>query len=666
MSSGCGDVLSLEDLKTAKIHHIFEAEVITGLSGGVSSGAPIDYATNLVTGQVQKTMPAILRDIGFRPATFNFTTGGTLNPGDSDVAVLWPIASGGDGNYYSWKGALPKVIPANSTPSSTGGVSSSAWSLVGDLTLRKELAATSPVSGAALIGYKGPLANETPVTLKVFTDATYLLSRWGAVGDGVADDSAAIQRAVNAIPEVATLWFDKPAYKANNITIPKGVSLLGSDFSQSGVHLINNHATNPTFKATDINNIKIDGFYFDSSVTRTSTLNGYLSFTTCHRVTVQNCFFWEYFLAVSFNGGTEINFDTCEGFTTKNGTGSGFAWFGKDNYTGSINIVNCYLKVDDGASTLPEFGIRFGHVDVAYIDGSTTIIRHGHDVEVVPRAGQFAHLIKIVGGILDTASAGIFVQPLGGADAEVELVGCYSAAMAQAAWVFDGTNGKVVASISGGQIFNCGVSAIEVIGANATVNISNTRLSNNQIGLHVTNSGTCYADSCLFGDFDNAAGNQSGYSIDSTGKGHITNPMFRNNVLDGSNLSAAFKICDTWLPFTGVNIAAGSGALGPVTLVYSKYKLRRKELFFELAFTVTNNNTAAASITTSMPLACVSHVVGSGRNVTNGKMLQVTADPVGSTANPDGKLMSIFNYDNTFPGQTGSYSVVVKCSYEIA
>lgn len=54
MSSGCGDVLSLADLQTAKKHQIFEAEVITGKSGGVTGGADIDYATNPVTGQVQK------------------------------------------------------------------------------------------------------------------------------------------------------------------------------------------------------------------------------------------------------------------------------------------------------------------------------------------------------------------------------------------------------------------------------------------------------------------------------------------------------------------------------------------------------------------------------------------------------------------------------------
>ena len=63
MSSGCGDVLTLEDLKTAKKHQIFEAEVITGHEGGVASGAEIDLSTNQVTGQTQKTMPAVIRDL---------------------------------------------------------------------------------------------------------------------------------------------------------------------------------------------------------------------------------------------------------------------------------------------------------------------------------------------------------------------------------------------------------------------------------------------------------------------------------------------------------------------------------------------------------------------------------------------------------------------------
>lgn len=152
MSSGCGDVLSLADLQTAKKHQLFEAEVITGRQGGVASGGTdIDYATNQITGQMQKTLPAVLRSLGLTPASFDFTTGGTLTTDDRNKAVLWPSTDGGDGDWYYWSGSLPKTIPAASSPSTSGGVGVGAWLSVGGVILRQDLA--SP-TGASYIGVR--------------------------------------------------------------------------------------------------------------------------------------------------------------------------------------------------------------------------------------------------------------------------------------------------------------------------------------------------------------------------------------------------------------------------------------------------------------------------------------------------------------------------------
>ena len=129
MSSGCGDVLSLEDLKTAKKHQTFEAEVITGRAGGISFGAEIDFATNQVTGQVQKTLPAILRDMGFDPASFDFTTGGTVNA--RDTVVYNPA----DNNWYSWAGVLPHVVAPGTDPTADSN-----WKPRTDQLLRQEMA----------------------------------------------------------------------------------------------------------------------------------------------------------------------------------------------------------------------------------------------------------------------------------------------------------------------------------------------------------------------------------------------------------------------------------------------------------------------------------------------------------------------------------------------
>lgn len=181
MSSGCGDVLSLTDLQTAKKHQLFEAEVITGKQGGVAGGTDIDYATNQVTWQVQKTLPAVLRDAGFTSASFDFTSGGTLGVNDRNKAVMWP-APAGNGLYYTWHGALPKVIPAGSHPATTGGESDTAWKLVGDIGLRTDLVAGDGSlvgigDGKTVADYKSPVDGSGDALVAVKQPYTTAISR---------------------------------------------------------------------------------------------------------------------------------------------------------------------------------------------------------------------------------------------------------------------------------------------------------------------------------------------------------------------------------------------------------------------------------------------------------------------------------------------------------
>lgn len=136
MSSGCGDVLSLEDLKIAKKHQLFEAEVITGKTGGVASGSDIEYATNQVTGQTQKTLPAVLRDAGFSPVSWDFSTGGILSVNDRDKVVYDPASKA----WYSYAGTLPVTVPAGFNP-----VGNSNWSPITDPTVREDLAILSNI-----------------------------------------------------------------------------------------------------------------------------------------------------------------------------------------------------------------------------------------------------------------------------------------------------------------------------------------------------------------------------------------------------------------------------------------------------------------------------------------------------------------------------------------
>ena len=137
------DALTITDLETAKKHDTFHSEVITGKAGGLSTGADIDTATNEATGQVQKTLPKVLRDLGMMVQAWTATTGGTLT--DASQVFLNDItASAGKGNYYAWTGAFPKVVASGTDPAAVAG-----FVMRSDVGLRSEIASSA---GAGMIG----------------------------------------------------------------------------------------------------------------------------------------------------------------------------------------------------------------------------------------------------------------------------------------------------------------------------------------------------------------------------------------------------------------------------------------------------------------------------------------------------------------------------------
>lgn len=73
----------------------------------------------------------------------SFSTGATLT--ERNQVLRLPL----DGRLYRWLGNLPKVVPANSTPSSTGGFSANAWLEVSDIALRQEINAAGGIGKIA-------------------------------------------------------------------------------------------------------------------------------------------------------------------------------------------------------------------------------------------------------------------------------------------------------------------------------------------------------------------------------------------------------------------------------------------------------------------------------------------------------------------------------------
>lgn len=86
----------------------------------------------------------LLAEAGLSLVAGSFEEGATVN---SETDAVWHIAGG---QCYTWEGALPKVVPADSTTISTGGVGTGAWVSVGVASLKSELAKPT---GAGFSGF---------------------------------------------------------------------------------------------------------------------------------------------------------------------------------------------------------------------------------------------------------------------------------------------------------------------------------------------------------------------------------------------------------------------------------------------------------------------------------------------------------------------------------
>lgn len=105
----------------------------------------------------------VLYSMGWAPVTGSFEDGGTLT--STNNILLYKAGFG----YYQWMGSLPKVVPAGSTPASTGGIGPSTWVYRSEGGVRTQLSTVL----SEIVATGG------------FTNSDYNSARaWGLIGDG--------------------------------------------------------------------------------------------------------------------------------------------------------------------------------------------------------------------------------------------------------------------------------------------------------------------------------------------------------------------------------------------------------------------------------------------------------------------------------------------------
>lgn len=188
----------------------------------VHSAGNVDLAALAVTREEYVTLPG------------SFSTGVTVNTKNELVVFT-------DGKYR-WDGALPKNVPAGSTPDASGGIDLGAWVSVGVASLRRNLASDD---GADLVGFKSPLASSIKRTLHDKNNDLVSVKDFGVVGDGVTDDTAAFQAAIDS---KKSLYIPDGIYLISStltITATDSLCIAGNNFGH-----VNDQTTGSVIKFT--------------------------------------------------------------------------------------------------------------------------------------------------------------------------------------------------------------------------------------------------------------------------------------------------------------------------------------------------------------------------------------------------------------------------------
>ena len=257
-----GSVLTATDLTIAELQSLHIAEEgrdqTTELSkmyadqAALSAGAASESLSHIIE----------LGTSGYVPVG-SFEGGGTVSLENQVLGY----GSGLTLTHWRWDGGnLPKVVPAGSTPSSTGGVGAGRWIDVTDATLRGNLLSDN---GSSLVNHKysGTGAVKRSVADRLCDFLT--VKDFGAKGDGIQDDTQAFQAAVDATPWGGTLIVPTPnsMYKISSaIIINKPIKIVGdggSTVARKQMPCLKAVGHNDIFKLVPV----LDGYRFDYGLT---------------------------------------------------------------------------------------------------------------------------------------------------------------------------------------------------------------------------------------------------------------------------------------------------------------------------------------------------------------------------------------------------------------
>ena len=222
-----------------------------------------------------------------------------------------------------------------------------------------------------------PTSDKTSIVnsiLEFYTTFTNLglksVKDYGAVGDGVTDDTQAFQDAVNDLPYGSILLIPTGTYYLSdvvNIGVGKRITFIGESGKAGGSTIL--YTTNGAF------NISNEGSSFYNVIFRangdTFTTGAAVTYNSCYRITLEDCDFIKGYCGVQCHGVSELHINRCTfiDFTDYNIAYSRCINLDDTNYNAPIDITNCLFRGTN--ARVPQYAIKAGYCDGLIIDNCT-------------------------------------------------------------------------------------------------------------------------------------------------------------------------------------------------------------------------------------------------------------------------------------------------------
>jgi len=266
-------------------------------------------------------------------------------------------------------------------------------------------------------------------------------SAYGAVGNGVADDTVACQAAINAAVAAGggIVYFPPGWYAVSKLTITSAqITLRGAN--QATHILAVDNISNVIDIPGGVGGINIEDLYF-STKTGTQRTGGWYVWATGGETYITNCKFVNGYAGIYLGTNNSIcTIDSCYFSNFNNNNASPVIVI--DSIGADFSINECVF--DNNASLMPSSGIFVKSVQDLTIS-NCNIIHCGDDLYLGPATGQTVTSVYCSNVFFDTAKNGIVISPqVGGALGRCQFLNCWTSSHTQRGVVIDGSLGNIL------------------------------------------------------------------------------------------------------------------------------------------------------------------------------------------------------------------------------